>query len=664
MDRLNKKRRIEIVICLLLSAASLVVYLQLINCDFVNYDDELYLTKNPHIQAGITLKSVIWAFTTGYASNWHPLTWLSHMLDIELYGLNPMGHHWTNLQLHIANTLLLFFVLQLMTGAILRSALVSALFAIHPLHVESVAWIAERKDVLCAFFWILSMYAYVGYVRNPEKKRYYILLIILFALGLMAKPMIVTLPFVLLLLDFWPLSRFQSIIHERKINVFQAFKTLVWEKTPLFVLTAISCVITFFVQQHGGAVASIEALPLKARAANAIVSYTGYIGKMIWPLHLAVLYPLREWNLGQVLISGLLLLLVSTLAVRTWHRHPYFSAGWLWYLGTLIPVIGLVQVGAQSMADRYTYIPLMGLFIIIAWGMSDISAKLPCRKIVVAVFSSVMLIFFMIYSWFQVHHWKNGVTLFTHAVKLTHNNSIAYCELGHALNQHGKRDEAIIHFLRSLKINPYYAEAHYELGVTLEERDNSTAAVGQYLEALRINPNYVKAHNSLGIILANQGNFKDSVYHYKKALQINPKYPGAYYNLGKIFSVQGKIEDAILYYQKALHYSSNMTQALYNLSWILGTCEDGNYRNGGEAVKLAEKLCKITRYKQALALDALAAAYAETNRFDAAVLTAKKALNLALQQGPKVLVSGLKERLQLYQTGQPYRQSLLRKNES
>jgi len=659
-----KKRRIEIIICLLLSAASLVVYLQLINCDFVNYDDELYLTKNPHIQAGITLKSVIWAFTTGYASNWHPLTWLSHMLDFELYGLNPMGHHWTNLQLHIANTLLLFFVLQLMTGAILRSAFVSALFAIHPLHVESVAWIAERKDVLCAFFWILSMYAYVGYVRNPEKKRYYILLIILFALGLMAKPMIVTLPFVLLLLDFWPLSRFQSIIHERKINVFQAFKTLVWEKTPLFVLSAISCVITFFVQQHGGAVASIEALSLKARAANAIVSYTSYIGKMIWPLHLAVLYPLLEWNLGEVLISGLLLLLMSTLAIRTWHRHPYFSVGWLWYLGTLIPVIGLVQVGAQSMADRYTYIPLIGLFIIIAWAMPDISSKWRGRRIVLTTISGVMIILFMICSWFQVHHWKNGVTLFTHAVKLTHNNSIAYCELGHALNQHGKRDEAIIHFLRSLKINPNYAEAHYELGVTLEAQGNSTAAVRQYLETLRINPNHVKAHNGLGIILANQGNFNDSVYHYKKALQINPKYPGAYYNLGKIFSVQGKIEDAILYYQKALHYSSNMTQALYNLSWILGTCEDGNYRNGGEAVKLAEKLCKITRYKQPLALDALAAAYAETGKFDAAVLTAKKGLKLALHQGPKELALGLKKRLQLYQAKHSYRQNLCEKNES
>jgi Tfp pilus assembly protein PilF len=659
-----KKRRIEIVICLFLCAACLVVYLQLINCDFVNYDDELYLTKNQHIQAGVTLKSVIWAFTTGYASNWHPLTWLSHMLDFKLYGLNPMGHHWTNLQIHIANTLLLFFVLQLMTGAILRSAFVSGLFAIHPLHVESVAWIAERKDVLSTFFWMLSMYAYVGYVRNPEKKRCYIVLIILFALGLMAKPMIATLPFVLLLLDFWPLSRFQSIIHEQKINVFQAFRTLVWEKTPLFVLTAISCGITFFVQQHGGAVASIEALPLKARAANAIASYINYIGKMIWPLHLAVLYPLRDWNPGQVLISGVLLLLISTLAVRTWHRHPYFLVGWLWYLGTLIPVIGLVQVGAQRMADRYTYIPLIGLFIIIAWAMPDILCKWRSRRIILRTISGVMIILFMICSWFQVHHWKNGATLFTHAVKTTNNNSIAYCELGHALNEQGKHDEAIIHFKRALKINPYYTEAHYELGVTLEAQGNSTAAVKQYLEALRTNPNHVKAHNSMGIILAKQGNFKDSVYHHKKALQIDPKYPAAYYNLGKIFSAQGKIEEAIFYYQEALYYSSNMTQALYNLSWILATCEDGNYRNGTEAVKLAEKLCRITRYKQPLALDALAAAYAETGKFDAAVLTAQKGLTLALHHGLKELAVRLKKRLQLYQAKHSYRQNFREKNAS
>ncbi len=663
MEGFIKKRCLELVLCLFLAVASLVVYLQVTNCDFVNYDDELYLTENPNIKAGLTSESIIWAFTTGYASNWHPLTWLSHMLDIDLYGLNPMGHHWTNLQIHIVNTVLLFLFLRWMTGAIWKSAFVAALFAIHPLHVESVAWIAERKDVLCAFFWILSMLAYVGYVRHP-KKRYYLLLVILFALGLMSKPMIVTLPFALLLLDFWPLDRFRSINYEQKINVFRVLITLIWEKIPLFVLSAISCFITFFVQRHGGAVASIEAFPLNARVANSIVSYTSYIGKMIWPLHLAVLYPLREWHLGQVLISGLLFLFLSILAIRAWRRFPYVTVGWLWYLGTLVPVIGLVQVGAQSMADRYTYIPLIGLFIIIAWGMADISVKWRRQRIVLSIFSGVMFLFFMIYAWFQVGYWKNGITLFAHAIKVTHNNSIAYCELGHALDRHGKHDEAIRHYLKSLQINPYYTEAHYELGVTLKEQGNSTAAARHYLEALQINPNHVKAHNNLGIILADQVNFKDAVYHYKKALQINPKYAGAYYNLGKIFANQGNIEEAILQYRKGLQFSPNMTQILYHLSWILGTYEDEKYRNGEEAVKLAAKLCKITRYNQPLALDALAAAYGETGEFDAAVSTAKKALKLALDKGPEELAIGLKKRLQLYQIKRPYRQSLRKNNES
>ena len=303
--------------------------------------------------------------------------------------------------------------------------------------------------------------------------------------------MIVTLPFVLLLLDFWPLSRFQPMLHKQQVQIFKVFFCLVREKIPLFILSAISSLTTFFVQQHGGAVSSIEYLPLKARVANAIVSYTGYIGKMIWPLDLAVLYPLREWNLGQVLISGVLLLLISTFAVRKWKRHPYVFTGWLWYLGTLIPAIGLVQVGAQRMADRYTYIPLIGLFIIIAWAMPDILSKWRDRRIVLGTISGVMIILFMICSWFQVHHWKNGVTLFTHAIKTTNNNSIAYCELGHALYKHGKYDEAVIHFTRAFQINPKFGEAH----------------------------------NNLGVTLASMGNLNDAIYHHKEALRINPKSP-------------------------------------------------------------------------------------------------------------------------------------------
>jgi len=626
MERFIKKRKLELIVCLFLVATSLLAYLQVINFDFINYDDGLYVVENPHIKGKLTLENIIWAFTTGYAANWHPLTWLSHMLDFGLYGLNPMGHHWTNLQIHIANSILLFLFLRCLTGVLWRSAFVAALFAIHPLHVESVAWVAERKDVLCAFFWILSMWAYTVYVRH-QRKKCYVLLIILFILGLMAKPMIVTLPLVLLLLDFWPLSRFQYMLHKQQIPIFKVIVCLVREKIPLFILSAISSLITFFVQQHGGALSSIEYLSLKARVANAIVSYTVYIGKMIWPLHLAVLYPLREWYAVQVMMSGLLILVLSGLAIWNLRRFPYLITGWFLYLGTLVPVIGLVQVGIQRMADRYTYVPLIGLFIIVAWGMADISARWRYQKTVVAVFSSVILFFYMVCTWFQVGYWQNGITLFKHTVKVTHNNSIAHCELGHALDHSGKPNEALVH----------------------------------YFKALQINPNYAEAHNNIGVTLACQNKDKEAIIHFYEAVRIDSGYAGAYYNLGKIFANQRRSKESILNYRKALRFSPDMTEALYNLSWILACHEDEKYRNGEEAVKLAEKLCRITRYNQPLALDALAAAYAETGKFDAAVLTAKKGLKLALLSGPKELVLGLKKRLQLYWAKRPYRYSLNQK---
>ena len=658
MDNYSKIRRQKLIICLFLVAASLLIYSQSINFDFVYYDDELYVTENPFVKAGLTLEGIYWAFTSGYAANWHPLTWLSHMLDVDLYGLNPMGHHWTNLQIHIVNTILLFLVFNRMTGALWQSSLVAALFAVHPLHVESVAWVAERKDVLCTLFWILSMWAYAGYVRYSTKIRY-VSSIILFTLGLMAKPMIVTLPFVFLLLDYWPLKRFQSGQSGNGDNLQQRLVALglIWEKIPFFILSAASSVVTYLVQQSGGAVKYLDAFPFHARIGNAMVSYASYIGKMIWPINLAVFYPFPETiPLWQAAGAGVLLASVTVLVFRAAGSKPYLAVGWLWYVGTLVPVIGLVQVGSQSMADRYTYIPLIGLFIIVVWGLSDISAKWRVQRIIPAIFSSVMLISFMICAWFQVRHWQNGITLFTHVLNVTQNNDIAHGELGYALDQHGKSDEAIINYSKALQINPDYKEAHNNLGDTLARQGNFKDAIYHYNQALRIDPNYVASHNNLGIVLARQGNFKDAVYHYKQALKSNSKYARAYYNLGKIFTNQGKIEDAILNYRKALHFSPNMTQALYNLSWISATYKDEKFRNGEEAVRLAEKLCQITQYNQPLALDALAAAYAESGRFDAAVLTAQKGLKLALLCGPKELALGFKKRLQLYQAGRPYRQ--------
>lgn len=374
MDKALRTRR-NIMVCLILILAIFTVFWQVRSHDFVNYDDDKYVTENRDVKAGLTTQSIIWAFTTTHASNWHPLTWLSHMLDISLFGLNPGWHHLTNLLFHIANTLLLFLILRGMTEEFWKSAFVAALFALHPLHVESVAWIAERKDVLSTFFWMLTILAYAYYVKHPVLRRY-LFVLFSFLLGLMSKPMLVTLPFVLLLLDYWPLGRFQmeeSGItrnpkkHKSKHPEYQKSIALrlVREKTPFFVLAGFSSIITFIAQQHGGTVRSLEFLPVKTRVANALISYVAYIGKMIWPFNLAVLYPhpgttLPMW---QTILAGLFLLFISYLVIRKVKKLPYLSIGWFWYVGTLVPVIGLVQVGAQSMADRYTYIPLIGLFI-------------------------------------------------------------------------------------------------------------------------------------------------------------------------------------------------------------------------------------------------------------------------------------------------------------
>ena len=655
MNDFFKIRHKEIIICLLLAATTLFVYLQVINYDFVYFDDELYVIDNPNVKAGLSRESIVWAFSADYAGNWHPLTWLSHMLDIEFYGLSPMGHHLTNLQIHIANTVLLFILFNWMTGAVWPSSLVAALFALHPLHVESVAWVAERKDVLCAFFWILSTLAYVRYTRNQSKTNY-LLIVVLFVFGLMSKPMIVTLPFTLLLLDFWPLSRFKPKVYKTQTSACRIPIALICEKIPLFALSAISSIITFSIQQHGGAVASLESIPLIIRASNALVSYISYITKMFWPINLAFFYPYNELPVERVLISGLFFLCISVLIILASRRFPYLVTGWLWYVGTLVPVIGLVQTGSQSMADRYTYIPLIGLFIMIAWGISDIPIKQQSKRVLLSVFSSAALIFFMTCTWFQIGHWQNGITIFKHTLNITKNNCVAHCELGHALMRNGKLDEAVIQFYKALKINPNYEEAYVNLGCTFAAQKNISDAICHYNKALLINPDNAKTHNNLGVLLAGKGKFNDAFYHYKEALRINSKYAGVYYNLGKIYANRGEIEYALLYYKKALQVSPNMTEALYNLSWIYATNENEKYRNGKKAVKLAEKLCGLQNYSHPLSLDALAAAYAETGKFNRAVKVAQQGLSMALTQCPEELASGLTKRLQLYQAGLPYRQ--------
>ena len=612
----------EIIICLFLVVASLSVYWQITSHEFINYDDGLYIMENPHVQAGFTLESIKWAFTTGHAANWHPLTWLSHMLDIEIYGLNPMGHHWTNLQIHIVNSILLFLVFKMMTGALWQSGFIAALFALHPLHVESVAWVSERKDVLSTFFWILSMWAYVRYVRHSNKKQY-LLLILFFTMGLMSKPMLVTLPFVLLLLDFWPLSRLQSAAKGYYNLSYKTLVGLVWEKLPLFALSAISCIVTFFVQQHGGTVRSLKAVPLDLRFANALFSYLSYLGKTIWPQNLALIYPFpSNSTFWQIILSLPLIICISVIIIRLARGFPYLVTGWLWYLGTLVPVIGLVHVGIQSMADRYTYIPLIGIFIIVAWGMADISCRWRSQKTYIALLSGAVLTLCMVGTWLHVQKWQNSITLLNHTIKVTHNNSMAHYVFGLALDQQGRLEEAIL----------------------------------QYNKAIKIRPKFAMAHNNLAAAFSRKRKLKEAIYHYNQALQIDSNYTKAYYNLAKTYLKLNKTETAIHYLQEALRIDSDMTIALFNLSWIYATSKNAKNRNGIKAIELAEKLCKLTKYKQPLGLDALAAAYAEAEKYDDAVFTAEKALELALLYGPEELVFGINKRLSLYKSCQPYRQ--------
>jgi len=539
----------KLLISLFLIVATTCVFLPVRNCEFV-FDDDPYVTQNQYVQAGVTWESVRWAFTDTHIGFWHPLTWLSLMCDYELYGLNPGGYHWTNLLLHIENMLLLFLVLTRMTGALWRSAFVAALFALHPLHVESVAWVAARKDVLSTLFWMLSMLAYFHYVKDPRIVRY-LLIILFFVLGLMTKPMLVTLPFVLLLLDYWPLGRFsfRQLPRDTDLRVrktmnspptISAIPRLILEKVPLFTLTVICSVSAICAEKHAGALGNLELLPFKIRIANALVSYTSYIRKMIWPSDLACFYP-HPWHslpLWQTAGAGFLLLCISVLVIRATRRFPYLAIGWLWYLGTLVPVIGLVQVGSHAMADRYTYVPLIGLFIIIAWGLADLAATWRYRRVVLAMSAVILVLAFAVCASFQVRHWQNSVTLFEHTLDVTAGNYLAHYNLGASLAERGRLDEAIGHYAKALRIKPDLHEAHNNWGVGLWRQGRIKEAISHYAEALRIKPNDAMAHNNLGIALARQGKPAEAVAHFRQALRINPDYMLARKNLEVVLTGQ------------------------------------------------------------------------------------------------------------------------------
>ena len=569
--------RIVFLVCLCLIAVIIIPYLQVINFDFVSYDDELYVTENPYVQKGISPEGIQWAFTTFHSANWHPITWLSHMLDCELYGLNSGAHHWTNVEFHIANTVLLFLILFMMTQELWKSAFVAALFALHPLHVESVAWVSERKDVLSTFFGLLTIAAYCSYVKKSSAK-YYMLVIAFLSIGLMAKPMLVTLPFVLLLLDYWPLKRFQYPKNEnndlsqsgKKIYVgFKGLMRLILEKIPLFIPVAISCVLTFLAQKSESALTPLGALILKDRIANALVSYVTYVFKAFWPSKLAVFYPhpgnTPAW---QITVAALLIAVAILLSIRTVKKYPYIAVGLFWYLGTLVPVIGLVQVGNQAMADRYTYIPLIGLFIIFTWGVSDLLKKWHCRKPFFGIFATIILTALISNTFFQLRYWKNSITLFENAVKVTKNNYKSQNNLGTAFVA-VDLDEAISHYKAALKMKPDYAVALYNLGNVFIMKGETDKAIEYYMKALHIKPDYLDVLNNLGTAFINKKKYDHASLYLKRALELNPRQTGVRNNLANVLFMQGKHDEAVLQYQEILKFNPENADAHYNLAYVL-----------------------------------------------------------------------------------------------
>jgi len=585
-------RFLVLAVVLGLFSTTLLVYAPVYRFGFVNFDDPDYVTGNPHVRNGLTMDGVVWAVTSTDAANWFPATRLSHLLDVQLFGLRPGGHHFTNALLHAFATVLLFAFLYSATGAAWPSAFVALLFAVHPLHVESVAWIAERKDVLSAFFWFLALWSYV--------RRRYWLTLVAFCLGLMAKPMVVTLPFVLLLLDVWPLRR--------------PLRSAPWVKIPLLGLAAAGAAVTYLVQRGSGAVREVGQFPLGLRVENAVVSYATYIVKMFWPARLAVFYPYpHELPVWEIALAALLLAGISIVVLRERRSRPYLAVGWLWYLGTLVPVIGFIQVGAQARADRYTYLPMVGLGLMLAWGLPEVlKGKVALSAGILACLACAAL------CEAQIQYWRNSETLFRHALDVTSSNYLAHHNLGVALAGEGRFPEAIQQYQAALQIEPNAANvqtdygnalagsgrapeaiAHYDAAlrvlpdspITHNDLANALAAtpgrmpeaIAEYQTALRLKPDYEEARNNLaqvqshgaemqynmGVDLARNGKPEAAIPHFEEALRLKPDYVDAHNNLGVVLAGTGRVQEAISQFEAALRIDPNSADAHVNLGIAL-----------------------------------------------------------------------------------------------
>jgi tetratricopeptide (TPR) repeat protein len=543
-------KKLRLLMCILLAAITFAVYWPVHSHEFVRYDDDTYVTHNPNVKSGLSWQGIKWAFTTGYASNWHPLTWLSHQLDYTLFAGNSAAHHLVNVLFHAANTLLLFIVLSRMTKSLWPGAFVAALFALHPLHVESVAWVAERKDILSTLFWLLTMLSYARYAERPSAGRY-ILTLVFFILGLLSKPMLVTLPFILILLDYWPLKRF--------LNSQFSILNSVLEKVPFIFLAAISSIVTFVVQQKGGAMSTIHAIPLHDRVTNAISSYLVYIGKMVWPARLAVLYPYPFTPIAtaRAVIYAIILILITIFLIYYGRKYRYLLVGWLWYVITLVPVIGLVQVGAQAMADRYTYVSLTGLFIIISFGAADLLKSNPLRKFALTASALAVLFGCTLVTSAQLKYWKNGLSLFGHTLAVTKDNYVILNNYANTLTDLGRPAESIKYFVDAIKFMPRSSDVRNNYANALRELGKPSEAIEQYKVALQLNPSSVMPHYNLAVALTDVGDYNQAIEQYQITVKLKPDFEEAYCNLGWLLFRNRQSNQAIEYYNKALRLSPN-----------------------------------------------------------------------------------------------------------
>jgi len=624
-------------ICCGLVAATVAAYWAVGSADFIVFDDREYVYENPHLRDGLSWDSVTWALTTEWQANWHPLTWWSLMLDVQLFGLSSRAMHLVNLALHAGSSIVLLLALRRMTGSVWRSGMVAALFALHPLHVESVAWVAERKDVLSTFLGMLALWAYAAYAQRPGGLRY-ALVFVLLGLGLMAKPMLVTLPFVFLLLDYWPLGRSgergagakgrrgegekgRGLKAGRSAAI--AFMWLIVEKLPLLALAAVSCGITWHAAQGGGAVRPLEQWTIGARLCNAGVAYVAYIVKMLWPADLSVFYPLPDeppflLGLGAwTLLAGVS---VGAVMAARWGRK-YLAVGWFWYLGTLVPAIGLVQVGEQSMADRYTYVPLIGLFLAATWGAADLTAGWRRQRLWLSGAAAVVLLACMLLTAKETRAWADTETLFSQALHAQGDNWRAQRIMADGLWRHGRYEEAVQGWRKSLQEQPDDPFAAYDLGTAAAAHGDKATAIAAFGEVLRLRPDRVDVRRQLAGLLMRTG----------------------------------AIRQALLQWQSVLESAPGDLVATNEVAWIFATCPDARYRNGAAAVRIAAEAVQISQNRNPAVLDTLAAAQAEAGQFDKAVQTAQRALSLAGLQGDKTLAAEVQTRLKSYRNDKPWR---------